>query len=39
MGEGTLQERLKACGADFNRDASFDGYKLLPSWLHSRKSV
>jgi cysteine synthase A len=39
MRSGTLQQRLKACGADFDDAANFDPYELLPKWLHSRKSA
>ena len=39
MRAGTLQRRLDTCGADYDREAAFDPYALLPKWVHSRKTA
>jgi len=37
--DGRLQPMLADAGVDFDRQAEFDPYGLLPGWLHPRKSA
>jgi cysteine synthase A len=34
--DGELQKLLEANGVEFDTEASFDAYELMPGWLHSR---
>jgi cysteine synthase A len=39
LADGSLQRRLDAAGLDYRRDVSIDPQRLLPKWLHPRKSA
>jgi cysteine synthase A len=39
MRDGTLQDRLKAAGVNFDITVEIDPYSLFPQWLHPRKSA
>ncbi|MDH3849220.1 MAG: cysteine synthase A [Gammaproteobacteria bacterium] len=39
MRTGSMQQRLRACGAVHKNDMDFDPYELLPKWVHTRKTA
>jgi cysteine synthase A len=39
MRAGKMQERLDACGVDYDKEVRFDPYALLPKWIQSRRTA
>jgi cysteine synthase A len=39
MRNGAMQQRLDACGVEYDRNVKIDPYDLLPKWVHPRRTA